>query len=120
MKVNAAKLTRKLDAARRDLPDAVTRARVEVAEDLLAKASEIIPVDEGTALASGGVDHRENESEVSFGGGQASEYIWPLHEDLEARHAPGKTAKFLSTPFVQNRDKYAKYIIDEGKAALRG
>lgn len=120
MKVNSSNLTRKLDAARRDLPDAVTRARIEVSEDLLAKASDLIPVDEGTALASGGVDHRENESEVYFGAGLASEYIWPLHEDLEARHAPGKSAKFLSIPFAQNRDRYADYITDAAKEALRG
>lgn len=120
MKVNTSRLRGKLDAARRDLTTAVTRARIEVAEDLLSKAVAITPIEEGTLRASGTVDHTEDTSTVSFGGGQASEYALVQHEDLSLKHEPPGQAKYLEEPAVQGWPRWSKYIIDAGKRGLRG
>lgn len=61
-----------------------------------------VPVDTGILRSSGklGLPTLEGGDvvvEISYGGA-AGEYALDVHEDLEARHQPGKKAKYLEDP----------------------
>lgn len=42
--------------------------------------------------------------------GYSANYALHVHEDLEARHAPGKSAKFLEKPARELREELARII----------
>ncbi len=52
---------------------------------------------------------RENNGDVIVG--YTAEYAVHVHENLEARHAPGKTAKFLHTPAMEMQKELATIIL---------
>jgi len=78
----------------------------------------IVPVD--TATLKGSANTRlEGEGLGSAAVvGYGTDYAVYVHEDLEARHKPGKAAKFLETPLREKRDKIAKIVHDAIKEAL--
>lgn len=43
--------------------------------------------------------------------GYGTDYAVYVHENLEAKHAPGKQAKFLSTPLTEKRGDMQKIVI---------
>ena len=51
---------------------------------------------------------------VSFG----TEYAVYVHENLEARHAPGKQAKFLETPLREKGDRMAEIVVETMRTVL--
>lgn len=52
---------------------------------------------------------RENNGDVIVG--YTAEYAVYVHEDMEARHAPGKQAKFLHQPAVELQKELATIIL---------
>lgn len=134
MKVDTARLRRKLDAARENVPDAAQRAVRECAEDLLDTAMPGVPLSvkrypsdpaPGELRQSGYVDHdtHPDGSEVGF----SAPYAYIVHElgiefykgyDINWS-TPGTGAKYLEKPFVANKGRYAKYVKDEARRALR-
>lgn len=129
MKVNNAKLAQKLRRAAEDTPGLVRRARIEAAEDLLAKALPRTPLSAkrypsdpvpGELRASGYVDHETHPdaSEVGF----SAEHALPVHqmpEDYDFT-TPGTGPKFLEGPFLENRDRYVEIIKDAAREGLHG
>lgn len=80
-------------------PDLLDRALYEEATLIFNESQRLVPVRDGILQGSGVVEGpRNNEVLIGYGGAAAS-YALRVHEDLEARHAPGRTAKYLERPF---------------------
>jgi hypothetical protein len=84
-----------------------------VAEDLLMKSQDLVPLDKATLLNSGHAEHHEDESIVAYGGSGAT-YALYQHEGVRAdgthvvlhyTHA-GRGKKYLENPLKQNLDRY--------------
>lgn len=88
------------------------------AEYLLAKAKEVVPLEEATLERSGvaSVDEEELEAAVSFD----TPYAARQHEELTWRHAPGRKAKYLEETAVEERETIAELIAAPPSAALGG
>lgn len=69
-------------------------------QHLLTEARKIVPLEEGPLDRSGRVDRDGLEGAVSFN----TAYAVVQHERLDFRHAPGRSAKYLEIPFVNERD----------------
>lgn len=52
-------------------------------------------------------------------GGYGAEYAIYVHEDLEARHAPGTNAKFLENAFKENERDILDIIAEENRRVNR-
>ncbi len=77
---------------------------------LQGKSQEIVPVDLGPLKNSAFTRAEGKGFKTDVRVGYTMEYAPYVHEDLEARHKPGKTAKFLENPMRWNRDKILKII----------
>ena len=85
-----------------------------VANEVLNESLEIVPVDTATLKNSGKVGKPQNTAEgltveVSYGGA-ASKYAEIVHENPNARHAPGKSYHFLKIPFDKAKATFADDI----------
>lgn len=84
---------------------------------LLREAMKLVPVDSSTLKNSGPLVTRAEGSGfntvmiVGFG----TQYAIYVHEDLNARHASGKQAKFLEEPARTGRSTMSQIIKDEMK-----
>jgi hypothetical protein len=70
----------------------------DAADELLTRASELCPIEEGTLVRSGRVVTGETGAAVGFGTGGSSDYAIPQHERLDYRHDNGRQAKYLEQP----------------------
>lgn len=69
---------------------------------IFEESQDEVPVDTTLLKTSGRLEFPQIEGssvvvEISYGGA-AGEYALDVHEDLEARHKPGKKAKYLEDP----------------------
>jgi len=92
----------------------LARAVYAEATTVLNESKKIVPVDDGFLKNSGKVEApeispRETSVEISYGGA-AAPYALYVHEDPDARHAPGKTYKFLEIPAMAHSDKFARGV----------
>lgn len=97
------------DAGRMWAEDGVEHAEDGVddaAEYLLAEARAIVPYDDGPLSESGKASRDGLTGSVSFD----TPYAVIQHEDLDFRHAPGRTAKYLEGPLNANRDQLLAMI----------
>lgn len=81
---------------------------------VLNESLEIVPVDTGTLKDSGRVEKPKItvtgiEVEITYGGA-ASQYAGIVHEDPNARHAEGKSYKYLEIPVNNNADKFVDEV----------
>lgn len=97
-----------------------------IAEDLLNDSLDIVPYDEGDLYGAGyisPVSRGPTGPEIEVGyradGQNSIEKILVQHEDLSLSHPGGKRAKFLSTPYLSNKARYAEQLKDAGRRALR-
>lgn len=81
----------------------------EEAQIIMRNSQRIVPVDSGTLRRSGQVNEPIEEGSrisVTLGyGGAASAYALIQHENLFYGHKEGQQAKYLETPFFQQRPK---------------
>ena len=86
---------------------------------LLRESMKLVPVDTGALRASGPLVTRSMgqgfETVMVVGYGQ--EYAIYVHENLNARHASGKQAKFLEEPARTGRQTMTDIIRDEMRRA---
>jgi hypothetical protein len=68
------------------------------AEYLLAKAVEIVPIEEGSLSRSGRTEVDGDTAAIGFGSGPSAAYAARQHEDLSYHHDNGRQAHFLSGP----------------------
>ncbi|MFI6443825.1 hypothetical protein [Kitasatospora sp. NPDC050543] len=88
-------------------------------ENVLAESKRVVPLDEGTLERSGKaqVDRSALRGTVSYD----TPYATRQHEELDYRHVPGRTAKFLERPFNENREVVLDLIAAEiRRAGYRG
>jgi len=88
----------------------LSRAVYAEATTVLNESKKIVPVDNGFLKNSGKVEPpkispKETSVEVTYGGA-AAPYALYVHEDPDARHAPGKTFKYLEIPAMAHADKF--------------
>lgn len=74
----------------------------------------IVPVDKNflrsSALEVTRMEGEGWESEMTVGYG--TDYAVYVHENLEARHKPGTSAKYLEKPLREKRDLMAKIVVE--------
>lgn len=97
-------LSRKLQTASTNGPQAMGQALVETAEQVMTVSkTDYVPVDTGALRASGHVQPavwQGAKVEVEFGfGGPAAPYALYVHENLTAHHPVGQ-AKYLESPLL--------------------
>ncbi|WP_399088022.1 hypothetical protein ACGH2B_12495 [Streptomyces sp. BBFR2] len=87
------------------------------AEHLLAASRAEVPLDEGTLERSGAasVDESSLTAAVSYD----TPYAVRVHEDMTARHSPGRKAKYLENPARREAGQIAAIIAAQVRRALR-
>jgi hypothetical protein len=93
---------------------ALTQAVFMEANDVLNESKKIVPVDTGNLKGSGRVEPPVVSGsgvsvEVTYGGA-AAPYALYVHEDLNASHAPGKSAKYLEIPALQRKPLFTRNV----------
>jgi hypothetical protein len=101
---------------------ALVQATMQSAYDIFEDSQMVVPVDTGALRASGQVRPPEvsgTNVEVVIGyGGPAADYAIYVHEDLEANHAPGTSAKFLEVPVLNRLPEWQDEIVHRVKELL--
>jgi len=87
------------------------------AEHVLQQAQEVVPLDEGPLQQSGtaSVDEPSLTAMVSYD----TPYAVRQHEELDYRHAPGRTAKYLERPLNASRAEVAAIVAAQIRRAMR-
>ncbi|PJN40511.1 hypothetical protein CG747_12630 [Streptomyces sp. CB02959] len=87
------------------------------AEHVLAESRRRVPIEEGTLERSGvaSVDEQQLAAAVSYD----TPYARRVHEDLNARHDPGRTAKYLEGVLPQTAGDVQAIIAAQIRRALR-
>lgn len=82
------------------------------AQSIMAQSKRLVPVDTGRLRATGYVGPPENRGlfRIQVQAGYGTEYAVPVHEDMDARHSPGLTAKYLEKPTKAAAPKAAQRI----------
>lgn len=96
------------------LEAAAARGLALAAEHLLQVANELVPIQEGTLKRSGVASSDGLTAAVSYD----TPYAVRVHEDLTARHDPGRTAKYLERPFIAERETMLDIIAAEMRRDL--
>ncbi|MEV5527826.1 hypothetical protein [Streptomyces prunicolor] len=95
----------------------VVRGLLLGAEHLLAESRNEVPIAEGTLERSGtaSVDEQDLVAGVTYD----TPYAARVHEDLTARHSPGRKAKFLEGPLQRESGTITEIIAAQVRRALR-
>jgi len=84
---------------------------------LLRESKKIVPVDTNALRTSGIATKQHGGWRTTIIISYSTSYAIYVHEDLNARHAKGKSAKFLEKPFRTGLATMRKIIQDECKKA---
>lgn len=77
---------------------------------LQRESQKIVPVDTG-ALRASAVTRAEGSGDTpSVVVSYSADYAVYVHENLETRHKPGKTAKYLETPLREKRARLVQIV----------
>jgi len=105
---------------------AINSAMYDVANDVLNKAMNIVPMDTGNLKASSNITVKPSKAEVhskiavSFGGATTgapagANYAIYVHENLGANHSPpkfqGGQAKYLEQPFLEETSSWPDSLV---------
>ncbi|MEV8055154.1 hypothetical protein AB0P37_01155 [Streptomyces antimycoticus] len=113
-----ARLTWNGTAALRGTRAGAARGLRLAAEHVLERSRARVPIEEGTLERSGvaSVDEEALTAGVSYD----TPYARRVHEDLNARHDAGRTAKYLEGPLTEERGTVAEIIAAQVRRSLRG
>jgi hypothetical protein len=103
-----------LRRSRRVLGDRVSVGLRKGALFLQRKSQEIVPVDLNNLRPSAftrNVGGKGFQTDMVVG--YTADYAVYVHEDLEAKHKPGKKAKYLEGPAMEFKDDIIKVIAEE-------
>jgi len=106
------KILRNMKKATKNFGQQFERGAKKAALFLERKATEVVPVDKdilrpGVETRNVGGDGFKADVIVTYG---PNEYAVYVHEDMKAKHKPGKTAKFLEGPAKDNKDELFKIV----------
>lgn len=80
---------------------------------LQRESQKIVPIDKGILRASAFTRMEGQGFNVSAVVGYTANYALFVHEDLEARHKPGKQAKYLEQPLREKRPRIIEIVKEE-------
>ncbi|MFF4738781.1 hypothetical protein ACFY2W_23290 [Streptomyces sp. NPDC001262] len=97
---------------------AAARGLLLGAEHVLTESRKRVPINEGTLERSGAVsvDEQAMAAAVSYD----TPYAVRVHEDMTARHAPGRSAKYLESVLPETGDAVQALIAAQVRRALGG
>ncbi|QKW51688.1 hypothetical protein [Streptomyces buecherae] len=87
------------------------------AEHLLAESRTEVPIAEGTLERSGATS--VDETNLVAGVTYDTPYAARVHEDMSARHSPGRKAKFLEDPVNREARPIGELIAAQVRRSLR-
>ncbi|MCT9090590.1 hypothetical protein N4G70_17255 [Streptomyces sp. ASQP_92] len=104
-------------AATDAIRQAAARGLLLAAEHTLAASRQRVPINEGTLERSGAasVDEQNLTAAVSYD----TPYAVRVHEDMTARHLPGRRAKYLESVLPEVADDVQALIAAQVRRALR-
>ncbi|MFE7262255.1 hypothetical protein ACFU9B_09330 [Streptomyces sp. NPDC057592] len=104
-------------AATGAIREAAARGLLLGAEHVLAASRQRVPINEGTLERSGAtsVDEQQMSAAVSYD----TPYARRVHEDMTARHAPGRSAKYLEGVLPKTASEVQALIAAQIRRALR-
>ncbi|PNE42749.1 hypothetical protein [Streptomyces noursei] len=104
-------------AATAAIRQAAARGALLGAEHVLQASRQRVPIAEGTLERSGAasVDEQQLVAAVSYD----TPYARRVHEDLNARHSPGRSAKYLESVLPQESAMVQALIAAQVRRALR-
>lgn len=82
---------------------AATRGLAQAAEFVLGESRKVVPIEEGTLERSGRVTMLTENGEPVAAISYSTPYARRQHEELTWRHDPGRTAKYLERPMLEQR-----------------
>lgn len=105
------------DAATAAIRQAAARGLLLAAEHTLSASRQRVPINEGTLERSGAtsVDEATMTAAVAYD----TPYARRIHEDLNARHSPGRTAKYLESVLPEVAGDVQTLIGAQVRRALR-
>ncbi|MGW2484942.1 hypothetical protein ACWCWQ_34500 [Streptomyces sp. NPDC001571] len=115
--MSRARLTWNGDAATAAIRQAAARGLLLAAEHTLAASRQRVPIAEGTLERSGAtsVDETTMTAAVSYD----TPYARRVHEELNARHSPGRAAKYLESVLPEVAGDVQTIIGTQVRRALR-
>ena len=78
----------------------------------------IVPIDTGNLRSSAFTRAQGAGLQTEVKVGYTADYAVKVHEDLRARHAPGKSAKFLERPLREKRKQILDVIDRTARKAI--
>ncbi|AGP56823.1 hypothetical protein [Streptomyces rapamycinicus] len=113
-----ARLTWNGAAALRGTRAGAARGLRLAAEHVLERSRARVPIEEGTLERSGVAS--VDEDTLTAGVSYDTPYAARVHEDLNARHDAGRTAKYLEGPLTEEQGTVAEIIAAQVRRSLRG
>jgi esterase/lipase superfamily enzyme len=77
---------------------------------LQRKSQKVVPVDKGNLKNSAFTRAHDEGVNTLVVVGYTASYAIFVHENLEARHSPGQTAKFLERPAIDEAERMSEII----------
>ena len=96
---------------------AAARGLLLAAEHVLAESRKRVPIDEGTLERSGAAV--VDEAELTAGVSYDTPYAVRVHEDMTARHAPGRSAKYLESVLPEQARMVEALIAAQVRRSMR-
>lgn len=91
------------------------RGLVKAAKHLQKKSQAVVPVDTGALKSSAFTRKKGFGFKTETTVGYTQDYAIYVHENLDARHKPGKIAKYLERPAREEKEQLAKIIRKEAQ-----
>lgn len=85
---------------------------------LQRESQKIVPVDKNFLRPSATTRATGNDRSPEVVVGYGTDYALYVHEDMQARHKPGKSAKFLEKPLRENEDRLGEIVLKGIKSEL--
>ena len=89
---------------------AVQQAVTDAAEHVLGESTKVVPIEEGTLSRSGRTDTTQDGTTVVAAISYGTPYAVRQHEDMSYRHDPGRTAKYLEGPLLDEAGTVQRII----------
>lgn len=96
---------------------AAARGLLLGAEHVLQASRQRVPIAEGTLERSGAAS--VNEQQMTAAVSYDTPYARRVHEDMTARHSPGRSAKYLESVLPEVSDEVQALIAAQVRRALR-
>jgi hypothetical protein len=101
---------KRLMTFRKSTAAGMERGYVRAGAFLLRKSQQVVPVDTGALKNSGFTRKTGSGFSTDVTVGYTQSYAIYVHENLEARHKPGKIAKYLEKPARDYRQEMLQII----------